>query len=125
MAPHEDDISPSGDTPFPIKTMTSSVIEEKDSKDMDRAANTMDEKEIMGDTEVILIKDIDKGTALDVETDVEAVMDKVISLSIEECRKLIEELLEDHKYDYNFTQSQKDKLRDLLAGPVENQTVGE
>lgn len=108
--------------------MHSSALEEKDSKEpmgFEGVADSMDEKDIMGDTEVIRIKDLDDGTTLDVENDVEVVMDKVNSLSIEECRKLIEELLEDHKYDYNFSQSQKAKLRDLLGGPDQHQSVGE
>ncbi|KAH0175336.1 hypothetical protein KCU67_g279, partial [Aureobasidium melanogenum] len=128
MASDKDDITPSGDSPSRLRTMNSSAAEQKDSKessDFRDAASAMDEKDIIGGTEVIQIRDVDDSTALDIENDVEAVMDKVITLSIEECRKLLEELLEDHKYDYNFTRSQKEKLRNLLGGPAQDQSVGE
>ncbi|KAI4754027.1 OPT-domain-containing protein [Aureobasidium sp. EXF-3400] len=128
MASDEDDITPSGDSPSRLKTMNSSTAEQKDSKESSNfrdPASGMDEKDIIGDTEVIQIKDVDDSTALEIENDVEAVMDKVITLSIEECRKLLEQLLEDHKYDYNFTRSQKKKLRNLLGEPAKDQSVGE
>lgn len=55
--------------------------------------------------------------------DIEHVMDKVHTLTVEECRKHIEELLKDHEYDYNFATAQREKLQALLTGPREAQST--
>ncbi|KAI5271558.1 OPT-domain-containing protein [Aureobasidium subglaciale] len=84
--------------------------------------NSLDEKRVPGETEVLELHDI---APLDVENDVDAVMDKVTVLTIDDCRKLITELLEEHKNDYNFSSSQKAKLVHLLKGPEEGQSTEE
>jgi len=55
--------------------------------------------------------------------DIEHVMDKVNTLTIEECREHIEKFLKDHEYDYNFSTIQKEKLQALLLGPDEGTPV--
>jgi OPT family small oligopeptide transporter len=87
-------------------------------------ASSTDEKHATGHVQDVKTAFVEH-TALDVENDVELVMDKVDALTIAECRRLIEELLNEHTYDYNFTSSQKDKLRRLLDGPVDGQTAEE
>jgi OPT family small oligopeptide transporter len=52
--------------------------------------------------------------------DVEHVIDKVNTLSVDECREHIEQLLKDHEYDYNFSDAQRRRLEGLLAGPDGN-----
>ncbi|KAH0275478.1 OPT-domain-containing protein, partial [Aureobasidium melanogenum] len=128
MPPEEDAITPNRDPKVPAKVTDNTVIEEKDCKDgtsLQTGDSSIDEKHPRGDTKVIEVDRVRDGAALDVENDVEAVMDKVIALGIEECRNLIEKLLEDHKYDYNLTHSQKEKLKSLLDGPAEGQSQGE
>ena len=90
-----------------------------------RDSSSLDEKNIKGDVQDIKIAEIGDDTALDVENDVELVLDKARGLTIEECRKLIKDLLEEHTYDYNFAATQKDKLRKLLDGPAEGQSAEE
>jgi OPT family small oligopeptide transporter len=54
--------------------------------------------------------------------DIEYVIDKIDTLSIEECRSFITKLLYDHEYDYNFGVAQRQKLLNLLQGPEEGQS---
>jgi OPT family small oligopeptide transporter len=53
--------------------------------------------------------------------DVQLVMDKVSTLTVDECRVHIEQLLKDHEYDYNFSAAQRARLQALLAGPLEHE----
>jgi OPT family small oligopeptide transporter len=53
--------------------------------------------------------------------DLEHVMGKVETLTIDECRTIIEELLKNHVHDYNFSEAQRAKLESLLAGPGEHE----
>jgi len=55
--------------------------------------------------------------------DIEYVINKVDSLTVEECRKHLESFLQDHEFDYNFNQNQKQKLVTLLDGPAEGQSI--
>ena len=55
--------------------------------------------------------------------DIENVMDKVGSLTVEECRQHIEQLLKDHEYDYNFSTVHRQKLENLLTGPTDHDSV--
>ncbi|KAK5115240.1 hypothetical protein LTR62_001440 [Meristemomyces frigidus] len=57
--------------------------------------------------------------------DIEHVMDRVAMLSIDECRQIITELLENHQHDYNFAESQRSRLKALLLGPREGQSEAE
>lgn len=57
--------------------------------------------------------------------DIEPVMTKIESLSVEECKVIIQDLLAYHEYDYNFSALQREKLRRLLEGPVDGQTPDE
>ncbi|OAA62839.1 oligopeptide transporter protein [Niveomyces insectorum RCEF 264] len=57
--------------------------------------------------------------------DIQVVMDKVDTLTVDECRAIVTKLLKDHEYDYNFAQVQRDKFAALLAGPAEGQSVDE
>ncbi|KND86496.1 Oligopeptide transporter 2 [Tolypocladium ophioglossoides CBS 100239] len=67
--------------------------------------------------------DRDAGTApMD---DIEYVMDKIDTLTIEECKIIIEKLLKFHEYDYNFSAVQRTKLADLIEGPLEGQSTEE
>jgi OPT family small oligopeptide transporter len=92
-------------------------------------SSSFDEKNAQGHVQDVNVQDVKAAfvehTTLDVENDVEVVMDKVDALTIEECRRLIEELLEEHTYDYNFSSAQKDKLRRLMDGPADGQTAEE
>lgn len=55
--------------------------------------------------------------------DIGHVMDKINTLTIDDCRMYIRQLLDDHEYDYNFASAQKEKLQGLLAGPREDQDI--
>ncbi|KYK60626.1 oligopeptide transporter protein [Drechmeria coniospora] len=55
--------------------------------------------------------------------DVEYVMDKIETLSVEECKVIIEEMLRFHEFDYNFSGQQREKLKALLEGPLEGQST--
>ena len=57
--------------------------------------------------------------------DLEHVMDKIEALGVEECREIIQKLLADHEYDYNFSGQQRIKLATLLEGPRGEQTLEE
>ena len=57
--------------------------------------------------------------------DIQYVMDKIETLTVDECRAIIEKMLKDHEYDYNFSQAQREKLIALLKGPADGQTVDE
>ncbi|KAL6877633.1 OPT oligopeptide transporter domain-containing protein [Trichoderma longibrachiatum] len=57
--------------------------------------------------------------------DIEYVMDKIETLSVEECKDIIRDLLKHHEYDYNFSESQRKKLAALIDGPSENQGAEE
>ncbi|KAH9811700.1 Oligopeptide transporter [Teratosphaeria destructans] len=67
----------------------------------------------------------DKATGLAPVADIEKVMDKVATLTVEECREIINELLKDHEHDYNFATAQREKLRALLEGPRDGQSEDE
>ena len=54
--------------------------------------------------------------------DMEFVMDKIGSLSVDECKVILIDLLKRHEYDYNFAESQRGKIRLLLQGPAEGQS---
>ncbi|PTB63600.1 OPT-domain-containing protein [Trichoderma citrinoviride] len=58
-------------------------------------------------------------------TDIEYVMDKIETLSVEECKDIVRNLLKHHEYDYNFSDSQRKKLAALLEGPTDNQAAEE
>ncbi|KAJ5809541.1 uncharacterized protein N7503_001759, partial [Penicillium pulvis] len=53
--------------------------------------------------------------------DIEYVMDKINTLTIDECKTIIENLLKDHEYDYNFGNALREKLSRLIEGPSEGQ----
>ena len=67
----------------------------------------------------------DRVDGLAPENDIEFVMDKVQTLTVDECRQLLSDLLEEHKYDYNFTATKRHQLEGLLLGPQDNQTTDE
>jgi OPT family small oligopeptide transporter len=67
--------------------------------------------------------DRDNGTApID---DIEYVMDKIETLTVEECKEIIQTLLKNHEYDYNFSNSQREKLAALIEGPSGEQDSDE
>ncbi len=53
--------------------------------------------------------------------DIQVVMDKVDQLSIDDAKKILQDLLEYHEYDYNFEESTRRKIEALLDGPGEGQ----
>ncbi|KAG5979052.1 hypothetical protein E4U55_005617 [Claviceps digitariae] len=55
--------------------------------------------------------------------DIEYVMDKIETLTVEQSRDILEGLLKHHEYDYNFSESQRVKIRALLDGPPETQSI--
>lgn len=57
--------------------------------------------------------------------DIEHVKDKIETLTVEECRVILLDMLEYHEYDYNFQQSQRDKISRLLDGPTKEQSNDE
>ncbi|KAH8659988.1 oligopeptide transporter protein [Xylariales sp. PMI_506] len=57
--------------------------------------------------------------------DIHYVVDKIESLTVAESKEIIEKLLKDHEYDYNFDSSQRAKLTALLQGAVEGQPTEE
>ncbi|RFU77060.1 oligopeptide transporter [Trichoderma arundinaceum] len=57
--------------------------------------------------------------------DIEYVMDKIETLTVEECKDIIRKLLKYHEYDYNFSNSQRQKLAALIEGPINEQSPEE
>lgn len=57
--------------------------------------------------------------------DIAYVLDKVETLSVNECREILEQLLFEHKWDYNFDASTRRKIESLLKGPTEKQPTSE
>ncbi|KAJ6031021.1 hypothetical protein N7540_001753 [Penicillium herquei] len=57
--------------------------------------------------------------------DIEHVMDKISTLTIDECKEIIKDLLKSHEYDYNFGNPLREKLSRLLEGPSEGQDAEE
>lgn len=64
----------------------------------------------------------DKITGLAPEGDIEFVMDKIAILTVPECRRLLTELLDKTTHDYNFPETLRHKLENLMAGPLEGQS---
>jgi hypothetical protein len=67
----------------------------------------------------------DRADGLAPAEDINMVLDKVATLTIEECREIIDALLEEHQHDYNFSATQREKLKALLSGPREGQSEDE
>lgn len=57
--------------------------------------------------------------------DLELVMDKVNTLTIDDAKRYLEEMLVEHEWDYNFSTAQKKKIEDLLAGPKDEASVAD
>ena len=57
--------------------------------------------------------------------DIQYVMDKIDTLTVEECKEIITEMLIYHEYDYNFASTLREKLAALLLGPADGQSVQE
>lgn len=61
------------------------------------------------------------GDAMAPIEDIEYVMDKISTLTIDECKDIIEKLLKYHEYDYNLGNALREKLSRLIEGPSEGQ----
>ncbi|KAJ6447191.1 Oligopeptide transporter 2 [Purpureocillium lavendulum] len=57
--------------------------------------------------------------------DTEHLMDKIQLLTIEECRTIAANMLQDHANDYNFAQQKRGRLAALMQGPADGQTVAD
>ncbi|KAF7122077.1 hypothetical protein CNMCM5793_000032 [Aspergillus hiratsukae] len=57
--------------------------------------------------------------------DIEYVKDKISTLTIDECKDIIQKLLKYHEYDYNFSNVLREKLASLMEGPSEGQNIEE
>jgi len=57
--------------------------------------------------------------------DIEHVMDKIKTLTVDECRTIIQKVLKEHEYDYNFASGLREKLTNLLRGPADGDTTEE
>ncbi|TWU75371.1 hypothetical protein ED733_000554 [Metarhizium rileyi] len=57
--------------------------------------------------------------------DIEYVMDKITTLTVGECKRILEEMLKAHEYDYNFSDALRQKLLGLINGPGDGQSVAE
>ncbi|KAJ6081657.1 hypothetical protein N7499_006531 [Penicillium canescens] len=57
--------------------------------------------------------------------DIDYVMDKISTLTIDECKDIIQNLLMYHEYDYNFSNVLREKLASLMEGPSEGQNIEE
>lgn len=53
--------------------------------------------------------------------DLQEIMDKVGELSVEEARQILEEMLDYHRYDYNFPALTREKMQSLIEGPAPGQ----
>ncbi|KAK3175805.1 oligopeptide transporter 6 [Lecanicillium sp. MT-2017a] len=53
--------------------------------------------------------------------DIQRVMDKVDQLSIDDAKTILQDILKDHEYDYNFAETTRQKMEALLEGPGEGQ----
>ncbi|PTB40311.1 uncharacterized protein TrAFT101_004639 [Trichoderma asperellum] len=111
MAPQEDyvDNSVDRDNSSPERPLDEKTAFPSTVHDVDDAVHDLAEK--LGDRVT--------GTApLD---DIEYVMDKIETLTVEESKEIIQKLLKDHEYDYNFSNSQREKLATLTEGPSDGQ----
>lgn len=57
--------------------------------------------------------------------DIEQVMTKIEVLGVEECRQILSDMLEYHKYDYNFGDDTRTRFWNLISGPADGQTPDE
>ena len=96
-----------------------------DEKVMDEKAHNQDTLDVDAVVHHLAEKLGDQADGLAPVDDIEHVMDKISTLTVEDCRLIIAKLLKDHEYDYNFSQTQRDKLRTLAEGPVDGQPVDE
>lgn len=59
------------------------------------------------------------------EADLVHIMDKIDTLTIDDCREITEKMLHDHEFDYNFAPTLREKLNRLLDGPTKEQSQDE
>lgn len=57
--------------------------------------------------------------------DIEYVMDKIETLTVDQCREIVINMLKEHEYDYNFSNALRTKFHELLEGPRDGQTTEE
>lgn len=79
----------------------------------------------IGEVQELAEKLGDKDRGLAPVDDIEWVMDKIDTLTIDQCRTLMEKFLKDHEYDYNLANAQREKIQGLLVGPAEGQSNDE
>ncbi|KAJ5628950.1 hypothetical protein N7490_011178 [Penicillium lividum] len=65
------------------------------------------------------------GDAMAPIEDIEYVMDKINTLTVDECKDIITKLLKHHEYDYNLANTVREKLSRLIEGPSEGQDLEE
>ena len=70
----------------------------------------------------LVAKEGDREDGLAPMDDIEYVMDKIDILTVEECKLFLIKLLRDHEYDYNFSNTQREKIATLLDGPIEGES---
>lgn len=96
-------------------------------------SNTVDEKaeiarhhaEVDAEVHNLAEKRGDGADGLAPMDDIEQVITKIEVLGVEECRQILTEMLEYHKYDYNFSDTTRVHFQTLINGPTENQTPEE
>ena len=109
-----------------------SDVVEKDASSASRHSFATGEKKDIGvhehdthDVEELVEKFGDREDGIAPLADIEHVMTKIESLSVEECKGLIQDLLSYHEYDYNFSALERAKLHKLLEGPADGQSLDE
>lgn len=110
----------------PAPPYAEDVSEEVDSSSTEKVHDEKSPLETTDNVTVQQVQDLadkigETSTGLAPVDDIEHVMDKVDTLTMEECEMHIRKLLDDHKYDYNFAAAQRQKLEAMLEGP----TLGE
>ncbi|KAG5951036.1 hypothetical protein E4U53_003889 [Claviceps sorghi] len=111
--PHADEIVDADDTAPTKLAIDEKSDMPKNGNEVDTVVNNLAEK--LGD---------DKDGIAPID-DLEFVMDKIETLTVEQSREILEQLLKDHEYDYNFAEADRRKIRALLDGPLETQSVEE
>jgi len=94
-------------------------------KDIQKHATNSTEHHVGGLVHELAEKAGDRADGMAPIDDIEHVMDKIGTLTVDDCRAIIEKVLKDHEYDYNFSSAQREQLTKLLQGPAEGESTEE
>ncbi|KGQ03796.1 Oligopeptide transporter 2 [Beauveria bassiana D1-5] len=107
-----------GDVDAPPYTTTTTTMDEKAEIARHHAA-------VDADVHQLAEKRGDGADGLAPMDDIEQVITKIEVLGVEECRQILSDMLEYHKYDYNFGETTRAHFQRLIDGPADGQTPEE